>query len=516
MGSLNRRDFLKVSALSSGGMALNPNFINQQGSQKANKTAVNTGTKKFNIGLFGIGLDTYWPQFEGLLDKLKSYQQQIHQKMKSYGANVKDAGMVDTVEKAREAADYFKNEDVSIIFLYISTYALSSTVLPVVQKAKVPVIILNLQPTKAINYTSFNQMNDRGKMTGEWLANCQACSVPEIACVFNRAGVRFHQITGTLDDQESWQEIKDWIDAAQVAETMRNNRMGMLGHYYCGMLDVYSDLTQQSVFFGNHVEIIEMVELKAIRDKVTSQEIDAKTKQIMNHFDVEKGCSKTFIKHAAHTAVALDKLVEQKKLGSMAYYFEGTQDPEYLEIIASVIPGNSILTANHIPVAGEMEIKNVQAMKIMDAFGAGGSFTEFYAMDFNEDIVLMGHDGPGHIAIAEGRPILRPLGIYHGKPGKGLSVEMKVKQGPITVLAVVQTFEGKLKFLVAEGISVEGPILEIGNTNSRYKFPVSVKEYINAWSSEGPSHHCAIGIGHIADKIEKLGAIFNMEVTKIC
>ncbi len=516
MNALNRRDFIKVSALSSGGMAINPGVISKQNTYTTGKRSKSTSSGGLKVGLFGIGLDTYWPQFDGLLDRLEGYQHHIHQKINDYGADVKDAGMVDTVEKAHKAADFFKKEDVAIIFLYISTYALSSTVLPVVQKAKVPVVILNLQPTKAIDYESFNKMSDRGKMTGEWLANCQACSVPEIACVFNRAGIKFHQITGTLDDAASWKEINDWVDAASVAEVMRNNRLGMLGHYYCGMLDVYSDLTQQSVFFGNHIEIIEMVELKALRDKVTSKEADAKIKQIMQHFDVEKGCSKEYIKQSAYTAVALDRLVAEKKLGSMAYYFEGTHDPRYLEIISSVIPGNSMLTANHVPVAGEMEIKNVQAMKIMDSFGAGGSFTEFYGMDFNEDIVLMGHDGPGHIAIAEGRPMLRPLGVYHGKPGEGLSVEMKVKQGPITVLAVVQTYDGKLKFLAAEGESVEGPILEIGNTNSRYKFPIPVKEYINAWSSEGPSHHCAIGIGHIADKIDKLAAIFDMEVTRIC
>jgi L-arabinose isomerase len=353
-------------------------------------------------------------------------------------------------------------------------------------------------------------------MTGEWLANCQACSVPEIACVFNRAGIEFHQVSGWLDDNEAWGEVFEWIEAANVAKLMQNNRMGILGRYYTGMLDVYSDPTQHIAFFGGHVQLVEMTELKSLRETVSEADIINKIKAFQELFDVSPECENEEIIRAAKTAVALDKLVEKHGLGSMAYYYEGTPGSEEENIITSVIAGNSILTANHVPVAGECEIKNVQAMKILDAFNAGGSFSEFYGLDFNDDIVMLGHDGPGHLAIAEGRVKLKPLKIYHGKPGKGLSVEMKVKNGKVTVLSVVQTRQGTLQFLVAEGECVEGPILEIGNTNSRYKFPIGVKKFINDWSKAGPAHHCAIGLGHIASKIQKLAEILRIEVIQVC
>ncbi len=472
--------------------------------------------KNTKIGLFSIGLHTYWGQFPGLLERLNNYRCDIAGRFNKSTVEVIDAGMVDTVEKARDTADLFMREDVALIFLYISTYALSSTVLPVVQKTNVPVIILNLQPTKAIDYIWFNSLPNREVMTGEWLANCQACPVPELANVFIRAGIQFHQITGVLNETEVWEEIDAWIDAALVASAMRKNRLGVLGHYYCGMLDVYSDLTLQSITFGTHIELLEMCQLKEMRDTVTSGEIEQKTIQIYNEFDVSSECDLNEIQRAAKTAVALDKLVEKKQLGSLAYYYESTERNEYQNIVTSVITGNSILTAHHIPVAGEMEIKNVQAMKIMDLLGVGGSFSEFNGIDFNDDIILMGHDGPGHLAIAEGKPKLKPLTVYHGKPGNGLSVEMKVKHGKITILAVAQTYNGKLKMIVAEGESVPGPILEVGNTMCRYKFPIPVKQFINDWSRQGPSHHCAIGVGHIASKIEKLGKILSLEVARIC
>ncbi|KJF43497.1 L-fucose/L-arabinose isomerase family protein [Draconibacterium sediminis] len=466
------------------------------------------------VGLFGIGLDTYWDQFDGLLDRLVGYQKQIAEKIQSFGVEVVDAGLVDSPEKAREAGDYLKTSDVEIVFLYVSTYALSSTVLPVAQKLKCPIVILNIQPVAAIDYENFNKLGDRGKMTGEWLAHCQACSVPEITNVLNRAGISYEIITGYIGEQAVWDDMKGWIEAASVAATMRNNRLGVLGHYYCGMLDVYTDLTKQASTFGTHIELVEMCEVKKYRDEATEVEIDDKIKEFHNTFEVLDTCEQEEIVRAARTSVALDKLVEAHRLGSMAYYYEGEAGSEYENIVTSVIAGNTLLTGKNIPVAGECEVKNAQAMKIMDSFGVGGSFSEFYAMDFNDDIVMLGHDGPAHFAIAEGNVQLVPLPIYHGKPGKGLSIQMTVKHGPVTILSVV---EGKdeVFLLVAEGESVEGPILQIGNTNSRYRFSIGAKEFMNEWSKQGPAHHCAIGVGHISDKIEKLGHLMQIKVVKI-
>lgn len=467
------------------------------------------------VGLFGIGLDTYWPQFDGLLGNLMGYQEQIKDKIAGFGVEVADAGMIDNPIKAREAADFLKSQDVEIVFLYVSTYALSSTVLPVAQKLKVPVVILNLQPVAQLDYEAFNKLGDRGKMTGAWLENCQACSVPEIASVFNRSGIQYDFVTGYLQDEEAWDEIKAWTEAAAVAATMRTNRLGVLGHYYNGMLDVYTDLTKQSAVFGTHIELLEMCELKKYRDEATESEVLAKIEEFQEAFDVSQECETAEIKRAAKTSVALDKLVKNRDLGSMAYYYEGESGNEYENIATSVIAGNTLLTGKNIPIAGECEVKNAQAMKIMAEFGTGGSFSEFYLMDFKDDVVYLGHDGPAHYAIAEGRVKLVPLPVYHGKPGKGLSIQMTVKHGPVTLLSVVETKDGIL-LLVAEGESVEGPVLQIGNTNSRYRFSISAKRFMNDWSKQGPSHHCAIGVGHIADKIEKLGQILNIDVVKVC
>lgn len=473
--------------------------------------------RELSVGLFGIGLEAYWSQFEGLKQRLEGYVERVAAKLGRPGVRIINLGLIDTPQKALEAGHVFRCKDVDLIFLYVTTYALSSTVLPVVRRAKVPVILLNLQPEPAIDYPAFNSLRDRTRMTGEWLAYCSACPVPEIANVFRRSGIPFHQVTGVLHgDDTVWREVDEWIEAARVAHRMEHNRLGVMGHYYGGMLDIYTDMTRQCATFGGHIEILEVDELAWLRKNVSESQIESRVEEFHQVFDVQSDCPAEELRRAARTSIALDELVRRHDLGSLAYYYMGRENNENEDAISSIILGNSLLTARGVPVAGEFEIKNVQAMKILDSFGVGGSFTEYYAIDFKDDVVLMGHDGPGHIAIAQGKTKVRPLQVYHGKVGRGLSVEMSVRHGPVTLLSVVESSTGGLKLLVAEAESVPGPILEIGNTNSRYRFTIGAKAFVEHWNSEGPAHHCAVGVGHVSSKITKLGQLLGLDVVVVC
>ena len=477
------------------------------------------------VGLFGIGLAAYWPQFNGLRQRLEGYQKTVAQRLGEF-CEVVDAGLVDTAPKAVVAGERFARESVELVVCYVATYATSSQVLPAVQKAHAPVLILNLQPVSALNYAKTD--------TGEWLANCCACCVPEIACAFARSGIDFHLVTGVLgiergkfgeaspdhpDSQRAWQEIRDWLRAASVVSRLKRSRIGFLGHTYPGMLDMYSDFTQHTAQLGTHIEVLEMCDLAKRLPDEKSPGVKAKQREVKKIFEISQDSPSDALARApapeqmnwaCRVAVALDRLVHDFNLHGLAYYYRGLDGNEYERLGAGLILGCSLLTARGIPCSGEGDLKNCQAMKIMDLLGCGGSYTEFYAMDFDEDFLLMGHDGPFHLHIAEGKPVLRGLGLYHGKRGFGVSVEARVKLGPVTLLAMTQTADGRLKMLAAEGESISGPTLQIGNTNSRIKFSGGLTNFVNRWCLEGPTRHCALGVGRVMPVIRNIASLLQL------
>jgi L-arabinose isomerase len=472
--------------------------------------------RSVRLGLCGIGNEAYWPQFAGLHERLEGYVAQVAARLARPGVEVVNLGLVDTPQRSQEAGRECRRQDIDILFIYVTTYALSDTVLPMVRRAGVPVVVLNLQPEAAIDYQAFNRLKDRTAMTGDWLAYCASCPVPEIANVMARAHIPFHQVTGVLDAESTWREIEDWLAAARVRSALASARLGLMGHYYSGMLDIMTDVTLVSIAFGTHVELVEVDELSALRADVSDVEVERKVSEFRETFDVQEDCPPEELLRAARTSVALDVFAGRHELDALAYYYKGSGNAVNEDTMSSIILGTSLLTARHIPVAGEYEVKNAIAMKVMDLLGAGGSFTEYYAVDFNDDLVLMGHDGPGHIAIAEGKTKVRPLQVYHGKVGRGLSVEMSVKHGPVTLLSVVEDAEARFKLLAAEGDSVPGATLEIGNTNSRYRFPLGARGFLEAWNAQGPAHHCAVGVGHVAGTLRKAAALMGIGFHQVC
>lgn len=472
-------------------------------------------TEVLRIGLCGIGLQAYWSQFDGLEARLRGYLRKAGESMQRPGVHVVELGMVDTPQRSLEAGHACRREDIDLLVIYLTTYALSSVVLPMVRRAGVPVLLLNLQPEAAIDYGAFNRLPNRTAMTGEWLAWCSACPAPEIANVLRRAKISFDVVTGTLAERQTWDEVDEWVAAAQVKAALERNRLGLMGHYYNGMLDVMTDATRIAAVFGTHLEMVEVDELSGLRAEVDEASIAARVKEFHQHFAVQPDCDAEELRRAARTSVALDRFAEAHALGSLAYYAEGTGNAANEDTMSSIILGTSLLTARNIPVAGEYEVKNAIAMKILDSLGAGGSFTEYYAADYDADIVLMGHDGPGHLAIAQGKPKVRPLDVYHGKVGRGVSVEMSVQHGPVTLLSVVEDEETGFKLLVAEGESEPGAILKIGNTNSRYRFAAGARGFQERWNAQGPAHHCAVGVGHLAGKLKKLARLLRINFCQV-
>lgn len=468
------------------------------------------------VGTLGIGLEAYWPQFAGLKERIEGYQRRVEQRIAQLGGEVVSAGLVDTAPKARTAGDLFAGAQVDVVFCHAVTYATSSQVLPALQAAGVPVVLLGLQPTPTLDYANTD--------TGEWLANCAACCVPEIAGACTRAGIQYDTVAGTIDDDErAWARIAAWVRAAGAARALRRSRIGFLGHTYPGMLDMYTDFTAVHAQVGAHVEVLEIDDLAVRTAAATDAEIAAKEDEIRSMFafadpsgdPIAGPITPEQLAWSARVAAGLDRLVGDFDLDGLTYYYRGADGNEAERLGAGVIVGNSLLTARGVITSGEGDLKTNIAQLVLDRLGAGGSFTEYYALDFEEDFVLMGHDGPGHVAIAQERPTLRALELYHGKSGGGLSVEFKVRYGPITIVGCTQTAAGRLKLIVAEGESIAGETFRIGNTNSRLRFAKPPADFLEAWCAQGPTHHVALGVGHVGDEVHRVAMLLGLDCVQV-
>jgi L-arabinose isomerase len=465
------------------------------------------------VGVYGVGHHTYWKQFDGLYDAISKKLDIFEERLKNHGIETVNFGIGDDAESAYAAVPKMKAANLDMLFIDMLTYATSSSIGIVFKEIDVPMVMVALQPDKALDYdnaTTFMQ-----------LYNDDICAMPEFAAVAQRMGKKIPPcVIGTLyDDPEAEAQIKEYCQMAKVIHDLKTARIGHFGHPLEAMLDMHSDPTQYTAAFGCHIVQTEPDDIMAHYKKVTDEEIKKYADEILQFFDAPKPKADPVtvkltdkdLHEAAKAGIALNKFIDEKKLDGLAYYYEGEEGTDMRRLVTNLIVGNSLLTAAGFPMCGESDLKTNIAMLIMDRLDIGGSFAEFHPVDFKEGFVIVGHDGPHHINIAEGKPLIRSLLKYHGKPGSGASVEFKIKEGPITMLGITTKANGQFKFVIAEGESVKGPVTPIGNTNTRGFFKPDIKTFLKRWFAEGPTHHFALGVGRRAETIKQIGQFLNIE-----
>jgi len=466
-----------------------------------------------NIGIFGVGFHKYWSQFDGLLDELTGKLDTFIDQVNANEVEVTSFGIADDAKSAYAILPKLKAADLDLVFCHMLTYATSASFGAIVRDLDIPIVLVALQPLKALDYSKAS--------TYMQLCNDDFCAVPEFTGVAIRMGKKPPPvILGTLeDDPAAEKEISQWCDIAKVLHDLKSAQIGHFGHPIEHMLDMQTDHTALTAAFGCHIVQTEADELLNLQNMVTKEEIEGKKTEILNLFDtpdpksdpITEKLTEKDLHVAARVAVALDKFIETYNLDGLAYYYEGQEGSPIRELVTNLIVGNSLLTAAGFPMCGESDLKTCIAMLIMDRLNIGGSFAEFHPIDFNEGFILVGHDGPHHINIAEGKPVLRSLSKYHGKPGTGAGVEFKIKEGSITILSIGLTANGRFKFILAEGESLHGPIPPTGNTNTRGFFKPDIRSFLKNWVAEGPTHHFALGVGHHARTIQQIAEILNIE-----
>jgi L-arabinose isomerase len=481
--------------------------MNNQATQPLSTPLVTPRAARPVVGLVAGGLGAYWPQFPELLPTLQRSARLVGERLASFDADIVDVGFVSDATEAGAAAEKLRAAGCDLVVMFMTTYMTSSMVLPIGQRANAPLLFLNLQPTESMDHASFD--------TGKWLAYCGACPLPEVANAFERCAIPFRSVSGYLADERAWTRIERWVHAAAVRRVLRSGRHGLMGHLYPGMLDVATDITLVTAQLGAHVEILEFDDLRVRVAAVEDSAVTALLEQVRTMFELDDSVDPGDLEWAVRVALGLQALVGDFGLDSLAYYHRGLEGELHERLGAGMILGASLLTAGHVPACGEYELRASLAMLIMDRLGAGGSFTEIQALNFTDGVVEMGHDGPAHIGISERRPLLRGLGIYHGKRGYGVSVEFDVAHGPVTALGLTQMRDGRFRMVVSEGTVVSGPLLEIGNTTSRVDFGRDPGEWCDEWSATAVNHHWALGTGHRLAELRAVSELLDIELVNV-
>ena len=461
---------------------------------------------KAKVGVFSIALGAYLPQFPSLVPE---FEKQFEDFKKSIPDTVEivDGGVVTTKEMSQAAGDKFRAADVDLVFMQLLTYATSYNMLPAVKDLDVPVVLVNVQKLKALDYDTAG--------TAEWLGEAYACgAVGEMVADLNRYGKRSAVITGVVEggDPAVEKEIREWCLAAQCRRRFRDTNIARIGRPYPGMMDLYIDESNLYRRMGLYTKQFDWEKIWAIADDITDEKaIRAKAEDILDTFDIVGGGTIDDVWEMAKYVVAFEQWVKDEQIGLVASHYDG-----YAKGIAGVvdsllIPAFSMLIKQGTACAVEGDMKVAMAMSILKTISGTGQLAEMYTIDFNDDVTLIGHSGSGDYDISQAKkPTMKMMDVFHGKTGGGYLTQFYPPTGPITYLAITQDGEGHFKFVAAEGINEEGKILQNGDTMMRTRFACSASEFVTRWSETGPTHHFGAAVGHQISVIKKVAKVFNV------
>ncbi|MBQ9117199.1 MAG: L-fucose/L-arabinose isomerase family protein [Clostridia bacterium] len=473
-------------------------------------------TRKPRIGIIGMGHYVYWQQFDGLLNELKQKQRNVAGFF-SADSDIIDLGFADDIDSSFVALKKAMASDLDALFIVMATYITSAVAFPFAKYLRIPQILVALQPLDRLDYTKTT--------TYMQLCNDDICSLPEFSGVYARLGAPrpFFIVESMSSTERIKSRFAEYERAISALSAFKYAKFGYLGHTYDGMYDMNTDPTAFAAAFGSHVKMLEMCELAEDVQSATEAEVKERIELIKATFDIREPSNDPLTDHvrdsdltlAARCSVGLDKLIERNGLSALAYYYKGENNNLYEQISANLIIGNSLLTSRGIPLAGEADLKTAASMMIMNRIGGGGSFAELHPFDICDDVVLIGHDGPHNLAISEGKPILRKLKKFHGKSGSGVSVEFKLKNGPVSLLSCSVGADGKMKLISAAGESMPGAIPQTGTTNTKCHFSIPATEFVERWCDAGPTHHLALGTGDRRREIALFARMAGIELTEI-
>ncbi len=460
------------------------------------------------IGFLPTGHHRYWPQFPNLKKRALKMCQRFEEMLKGY-AEIVSFGLVDTPEKGVAAGKFFRDKDIDLILIFPLVYTPSINIAGAIIDSTVPLRILNAHEDRTRDYAKED--------TEDYLQHEAVCCVPEIGGMLVRMGKEFHVRTGTLNDKRLHQELEADFMGVAAARKFRNIRAGLIGDIYTGMTDMSIDEQRLLRTTGNLLICPEVEEVIETYHKVTDEELKDMYAEFRQLYEVDRTVTNEHMRFSAQIAVAFDTIIKKHNIDCFGFYWWGKKKL-VTQIRAQAGLAVSRLAAQGIAGVTEGDVKSAMAMKILNLLGGLGMFVEFFAIDFAEDFVLMGHDGPANVKMAKGKPRLTYLDIMHGKTGQGLGIDFYMEQGPVTLLNLSEhtsASNNRFKLIYSIGEVIPGSVLSIGNPNCRIRLEHPFPEFFERWCQEGPEHHIALGRGDLSAALESFAEAAQLEIVRV-
>ena len=473
-----------------------------------------TSPARARIGLLPTGHRYYWDQFPRLKEMGLGMYRKLRALLEPYGELIAPE-LVDTEAKARAAAELFRGAGIDILVIFPFGYTTSMNMLPAVRGVEVPIRILNAHENRSYDYANAD--------TTVYLHHEGVCCIPEFAGALTNIGKRFRVRSGPFDDRGLQRQLAADFRGAAAARVFRELNVGLIGQVYTGMSDMPIDEHRLLRATGSLLVRPEVEEIQAAYERVTESELEAMYREFREVFEVDATVTNEHMRFSAQVAVAYERVITRHDIGAFGYYWWGEQE------LVTQLRAQSGLAVSRLAALGrpgvtEGDVKTAMAMKILDLLGGGGMFVEFFAMDFDENFLLMGHDGPANISVAEGRPRLTHLEVHHGKSGHGLGIDFDMRHGPVTLVNLTQVNDRppggggvgeSFKLIYTVGEIIPGPVLNIGNPNARVRVAKPLPEFIDTWCQQGPSHHIALGVGDHGDALETFAEAMRFPILRI-
>ena len=461
---------------------------------------------KPRIGLLQTGHLMYWGQFPGLKEMSMKLCKEMITRLEKFG-DVITPGLVDTKEKAWEAGKFFNEQGIDILLVFPVGYTLGIVMVPCVRQLDVPVRILNSHIEGTYDYKTAD--------TTIYLYHEGPCCIAEYAAGLVNMGKKFEIRTGPLTSKKFMGQVQADCEGAAAARAFKAMNIGVIGTTYPGMVDMPIDEHRWLRATGKLIVRPEVEEIEEAYHRASKKHIDDMCKQFRDMYDIDDTVTDEHLKFSAQAAIAYEEIILKHDIYAFGYYWWGEKE------LITQLRSQSGLAVSRLASMGrpgvtEGDVRTATAMKILDLLGAGGMFVEFFAMDYDGDFFLMGHDGPGNINMSKGRARLQHLEIHHGKTGHGLGIDFDVPEGTATFLNLSQFDSGDtFKLIYSIGEIIPGDILNIGNPNCRVKMQRPIAEFFNDWCHQAPPHHIGLGFGDKSAEIEAFAESMKFEVVRI-